>query len=172
MNIDKIFQWNNFPQRSILTLTQHQTKTSIRCYLHPPSLPVQLSKHLQIVSSELPTEISLFFSLLHFYILLSCLFFSRIRSRMQVCVFASTPGFFRILLPFIFFPVLFYLLFPSLALIRHWWLIRLDGEKSTQVDGSRSGYFSSATERIIPDCKKIMLNLEDFYFFAALHGKV
>lgn len=39
---------------------------------------------------------------------LSYLFFSRSRSRMQVCIFASTAGFFRILLPFIFFPVLFY----------------------------------------------------------------
>lgn len=41
---------------------------------------------------------------------LLCLLFSRSRSRMQVCIFASTAGFFRILLPFIylFFPVLFY----------------------------------------------------------------
>lgn len=62
---------------------------------------------------------------------LSCLLFSRSRSRMQVCVFASTAGFFRILLPYIFFPVLFYLFFffSAVWLIRPWWLIQLNERK-------------------------------------------
>ena len=77
-----------------------------------------------------------------------------------MCVFASTSGFFGILLPNLFLSCfLLFFFFPPSGIDPAQSVDPVRREEKKHADGSRTGYFSSAAERIIPDCKRIMLNL-------------